>query len=99
MMTSLLVPPLNRLVKILNAPSAAPRPTVKKLLVTSPALKLELATVGCVASLGKSVRKPGPDGTTVMLPMTAVALAGMVEQAVRTGCVRVELAASAPVPV
>src|SRR5215211_87341 len=89
------------LVKILKAPASgpvAPNPTVKKLLVISPALKLELATVGWVASLGNSVRKPGPEGTTVMLPMMAVALSGMVEQTVRAACVRVELAASAPTP-
>src|SRR5262245_7048135 len=90
------------LVNILKAPAStpvAPNPTVKKLLVISPALKLELATVGCVASLGNSVRKPGAEGTTVILPMTAVASGGMVEQTVRAACVRVELAASAPTAV
>src|SRR5499426_878173 len=78
--------------KILNAPSPAPNPTVKTLLVISAALKFELATVGCVASLGKSVRKPGPEGTTVMLPVTAAAAAGMPEHAVRAGSVKVALA-------
>src|SRR5262245_45554682 len=80
------------LLKILNAPSPAPKPTGKTLLVTSPAAKLEFATVGCVALLGKSVRKPAPDGTTVMLPVTAAALAGMPAQTVRAGSVSVPLA-------
>src|SRR5215212_9645502 len=78
------------LAKILKAPSPAPNPTVKTLLVISPTLKLELATVGCVASLGKSVRYPAPAGTTVMLPVTAAASAGTPTQAVRAGSVKVE---------
>src|SRR5262245_15519494 len=78
--------------KILNAPSPAPKPTVKTLLVISPALKLELATVGWAALLGKSVRYPGPEGTTVMLPVTAAALAGIPEHPPWAGSVSVPLA-------
>ena len=65
---------------------------MKTLLVISPAAKLELATWGWVAVLGKSVRKPGCEGTTVMLPVTAAALAGIPAQGVRAGSVMVSLA-------
>src|ERR1043165_7798603 len=77
------------LLKILNAPSPAPKATVKTLLVISPAPKLELATVGCEALLGNSVRKPPADGTTVMLPVMAAAPGGIPVQTPCAGSVSV----------